>query len=404
MNLWFAPSFVTFVCSISLIVVVFRRDPRSPISRHFALTLAMITWWALGSTLAKLTTNPDVALVVYKIFAPGWILIGGAFLNFSMIYSGRRGVLGRKAFYFLLYGPGIILSGLFLATDFFICGVTSSHWGFLPLNTRFSLIPVLYSATCMVPSFPLLFRAMTERQWELDRKQASLVLLGGIIGWYGLMIMGAVPWLFSLRMPELSAVPLLSAMFLISLAILKYKLFELPPLSRFFVPMPEDYLPSRVKYELTPRACCFVVEKEPRRSAEIFLDLVRHGIPGIWITSRDARGTRAKFGLRRTPVLILNKRRIRGEATLVVTKLSRAKAALKNYASAVFGRAVVFFDGFRGIVESNGFEEALEFSRWLRRFCREEGFYLIVRADPREFTPERVEVIKRALGARKNQE
>ncbi len=233
------------------------------------------------------------------------------------------------------------------------------------------------------------------RSISIEKKQTLFLLIGLVVVYVGGFIGSALlPWIFDI--PEVAYLFNISGGMLIVYGVVKYKLFVLPPISKFFVPTPEASLPTKPKYKLEPGRSNLIIEKESKRRAEMFKDAVSHGMSGIWVTSHLPGKVERRFGLVSTPILSMVAERIKGEATVSPNKLGRAKGILYSYLKRT-PPAVVIIDCFYELVATNGFKKALEFLEELKEICSKEGDSLIVVFDPKLFTRRCVEDIEVAL-------
>lgn len=72
-------------------------------------------------------------------------------------------------------------------------------------------------------------------------------------------------------------------------------------------PLPEKKLKTECKYWLDPSECYIVTEVKPRKSFDIFVELVTHGIPGFVISREHPQKIKKKYKLIRTPMLWLSR-------------------------------------------------------------------------------------------------
>jgi len=171
----------------------------------------------------------------------------------------------------------------------------------------------------------------------------------------------------------------------------------LPPISKFYIPLPEAHLSTKPKpkHKLKVGQSYLIEEREPDRSVELFVDQITHGIPGLWITSLHPRTIRKKYDLNRTPILYVGVERPSDEVGLSITHLDRVKALTLSYLTRVPGGSVVFVDCFEKFVVANGFERALSFIQELGKICSDNISNLIVWVDPGAFTKRQLAEIER---------
>ncbi len=231
MNPWAIPPLITFVISILTGVVVFRGSPDSNTNRIFLILTGLIALLMLSDIMTTTTVDQGQALTWHRIAAPGWILLGPAFLQFTLAYTHRRNALleklgkrmWRKQSYPVVYGLGLILVGIFWTTDLFIAEANPSIWGVQISYTVWLVIPIAYSAACGIPGLSYLYRATAKKRWAIERRQAAMILTGALVGGCGLAILKVLSWTFASSASALAAIPLLPATLLVAVAILKYR-------------------------------------------------------------------------------------------------------------------------------------------------------------------------------------
>lgn len=360
---------------------------------------AAIAIWAFTDVWAKIVTTREAALLWVKISGFGWIFIGATSFHFASVLSGREKIFKNKLMYLLIYAPGLFFLGLHLTTNLIYLGVEE----IIPLGgyaaVRAPFFYVLVAFYILLPTLiglNFLIKDYTKNQVELKKKQLSLVSFAYLLLAIGIIMRYPLAML-RISVFEISAAFSFLPMTVIAVAIIKYKLFIIPPITRFFIPAPEAELRVKPKYKLKEGQGYLIKEKEPARSLELFMDQTKHDVPGLWITSLHPKSVE-KYGLKRTPVLSLTSERIASEVTLSPDKLDRVEALVLDYLHRVPGRSVVLVDCFRELVVINGFKRALEFIQELGRICSENASNLIVRVDPEAFTKKQLTTVDRALG------
>jgi hypothetical protein len=319
-----------------------------------------------------------------------------------LVLTKRERILDNKLSYLAIYGPGIFFLGLLWLTWEIYSGMQQVPWGFASIQERGFLAAVAYVEVALILGSYYCFQAYRGFT-GLERKQVGLIGAAALVPIVGGTLTNVMFPLMDIRVVGLATMLLLPTVIIFVIAIVKYKLLILPPISRFFIPTPEAYLSTKPKYKLEEGRGYLIKEEKPSRGLTIFMDQTKHGVPGLWITSRHPKELE-KYGLRRTPVLSLTSERIRGEVTLPPGKLDRAKALVSNYLLRTRGRSVVFVDCFRELVVVNGFKRTLDFIQGLGKICSENASNLIVRVDPAAFTKRQLAEIERALREREGEE
>jgi hypothetical protein len=169
------------------------------------------------------------------------------------------------------------------------------------------------------------------------------------------------------------------------------------PIFRFFAPSPEAHQGTKPKYHLVKGRDYLIKEKKPRHSVDIFIEAVKHGVPGLWITSTHPGEIRREHHLVRTPIIYLTVKRVREEITTSPRKLDRLITIVSNYFIRAPRRSVVHLDCFGELVGANGFERSIDFLTQLRNICRKNASNLIVQANPMMLTRGQLAAISKQI-------
>jgi fumarate reductase subunit D len=264
-----------------------------------------------------------------------------------------------------------------------------------PIHGWIILVPVVYNTVAFLLGIGVLSQEY-RKSHGIEREQTSLILTG-------LVVIFVIAYVFTAALARIFDTVEMGSPFnvigcaIIVYGIVKYKLFVLPPLPRFFIPTPEERLRTKLKYRLREGRGYLVKERKPVRSAKIFVDQTRHGVPGLWITSLHPRKPCEEYGLSKTLVLSLTPDRITGEITVPPNKLGHARGIVSGYLSWARGRSVVMLDCFKELVVANGFERTMNFLKELAELCLKNNSNLIVQTDPAAFTKRQLVEIERAL-------
>jgi hypothetical protein len=232
----------------------------------------------------------------------------------------------------------------------------------------------------------------------LEKTQIGIVT-GAIIefGIVCLILYAVLPFLGIERYGLGSTVILPPVIAVLAVAIAKYQLFALPPMSRFFVPAPEAELRTKPKFALETGRGYLVKEEKASPGLVVFIDQVKHGAFGLWITSLSPKqGNR--YGLRRTPIVYLSTDHIMGEMALPPNKLDKMIMLVSNYLiHAQVRRAVVYIDCFAELVMVNGFGRSMDFLKKMTELCSRNNSNLIVQVDLNRFKKEQLDEVEKVI-------
>ena len=128
-------------------------------------------------------------------------------------------------------------------------------------------------------------------------------------------------------------------------------------------PVAEDVLKTEFKYWLDPSEGYIVLEKKPKKSFEIFADLVTHGIPGFVISRTHPEKIARKYKLTKTPMMWLS--RSGRENAISPDDLSKLRYIIEDFAKKS-GESVILLDGLEYLITQTGFEPVLMYMQELK--------------------------------------
>ena len=128
-------------------------------------------------------------------------------------------------------------------------------------------------------------------------------------------------------------------------------------------PVAEDVLKTEFKYWLDPSEGYIVLEKKPKKSFEIFVDLVTHGIPGFVISRTHPEKIARKYKLTKTPLVWLS--RSGRENAISPDDLSKLRYIIEDFAKKS-GESVILLDGLEYLITQTGFEPVLMYMQELK--------------------------------------
>ncbi len=119
----------------------------------------------------------------------------------------------------------------------------------------------------------------------------------------------------------------------------------------------EETLKTELKHWLDPAECFIVIEVKPKKSYEMFVDLVTHGVPGFVISREHPEKLRKKYKLSKTPVLWLSRTEV--ENTLNPDDLHKLNYLIEGFARKN-GGFVIMLDGLEYLITQNNFQPILK--------------------------------------------
>lgn len=140
-------------------------------------------------------------------------------------------------------------------------------------------------------------------------------------------------------------------------------------------PVAENRVKTEIKYWLDSTECYLVPEKKPKKSFEIFVDLVTHGIPGFLVSRVYPEKIRRKYKLARTPMLWLS--RSEKENALNPNDLSKLNYIIEDF-TRKSEESVILLDGLEYLVTQIGFETVIKYLEELKDIVMVNNSRLVI--------------------------
>ncbi|MDY6931227.1 MAG: PAS domain S-box protein [Halobacteriota archaeon] len=126
-------------------------------------------------------------------------------------------------------------------------------------------------------------------------------------------------------------------------------------------PVEEESIDTDLEYNLDSGIIYFIDSEDTRPSYDIFIDLVRHGKPGLCVSRQNSRRIKKEYGLLKTPVIWLTRNEMDGMTCIhpsdIFTKL---QSTLINFIKDAKD-GIILIDGLEYLVSQNDFEMVLKF-------------------------------------------
>lgn len=170
----------------------------------------------------------------------------------------------------------------------------------------------------------------------------------------------------------------------------KYKFVPILPVTE-----DESEIKSILRHMLERGHSYIVNEEKPVKSNEIFLELITHGVQGLYITRRNPREIREKYGLKKTPILWLSS--LKGqERNIDPTDILELSHAIKEFIKKT-DDGVVILDGLEYLITQNGYKDVLQFIQSLNDSIAMSNSRLIVPLDPSTLDNQQLHLLKREM-------
>lgn len=140
-------------------------------------------------------------------------------------------------------------------------------------------------------------------------------------------------------------------------------------------PAAEKTLSTTFKHWIDPSEGYIVLEKKPKKSLEIFRDLVTHGISGFIISRIHPEKIKRKYMLLRTPVLWLSRYEI--DNTLNPDDLPKLNYIINDFTRRC-EESVILLDGVEYLITQIGFETVIKYLHQLKDIVVKNRSRLII--------------------------
>ncbi len=137
----------------------------------------------------------------------------------------------------------------------------------------------------------------------------------------------------------------------------------------------EKNLKTKIEHWLDSAECYIVAEKKPKKSFDIFVDLVTHGIPGFAVSREHPEKLRRRHNLVKTPLLWLS----RSETKNAVNPddLSKLSYIIEDFVRKN-EESVIVLDGVEYLITQTGFVPILKFLQQLRDIIVRNNSRLVI--------------------------
>ena len=128
-------------------------------------------------------------------------------------------------------------------------------------------------------------------------------------------------------------------------------------------PITEERSQTTPKYWLDSMEAYIVLEETPRKSVEIFSDLVTHGIPGCVVSRVHPEKLRKKYNLVRTPMLWLSRAGV--ELSISPDDLPKLEYIIEDF-TRKSTESVILLDGVEYLMTQTSFVDVLQYVQELK--------------------------------------
>lgn len=134
---------------------------------------------------------------------------------------------------------------------------------------------------------------------------------------------------------------------------------------------------------------------QPKKSLEIFVDLVTHGMPGLAITRMHPQKLKSKYGLERTPILWLTRSmEVRGRIN--PSDLLELSQTIREFIRRTES-SVILLDGIEYLITQNNFSEILKFIQGLNDMVSVSSTVVIIPMDESTVDIKQMHLLEREI-------
>lgn len=171
---------------------------------------------------------------------------------------------------------------------------------------------------------------------------------------------------------------------------LLYKFVEVTPITE-----KESDIKSVLREIVRTGQSYLINEEKPDKSNEIFVNLVTHGVQGLYITRRFPKEIREKYNLKLTPIIWLTREKTE-ENHIDPTDIVELSYTIKEFIKKT-NDGIVLLDGLEYLVTQNDYKEILKFIQSLNDSISASQSRLIVPVDQSTLTGQQFHLLKREM-------
>jgi PAS domain S-box-containing protein len=198
----------------------------------FMLMCTCIAYWAFTDFMLKQAQTYETASFWLKLGFL-WPFTSAFMFHFSIVFSGRKGILGNRITVFLVYFISSVFSVLELTTDIMTGNPVIRNGVYTYSIPEFSLF--FWAGTFWLFMLSVLgLYILTQyclTQTKSKRKRAELVTWGFSFPILISLLAEIFPYILKINIPDLSAISTASLCVFVGIAIIKYDLFTLDMVS-----------------------------------------------------------------------------------------------------------------------------------------------------------------------------
>ncbi|MFQ6089397.1 MAG: DUF835 domain-containing protein [Candidatus Methanofastidiosia archaeon] len=287
MNPYALLSLISFLVSLFLGIYVLQRNPRGDANRAYAILMMFVALWTFGEFMIRAGLG-NFSLWSW-IAALGVVFFPAGFFHLTSVFP--RESIGKS------YRIPYVFSFIFLfliTTPYFVIGFKKVYWGYVFVPGDYFPIFAIYFFGVMVIGISLLVRNCLRMRGP-ERESLRLLIFGVLFGFtIGFFTDVIAPLLQYEVVGTASTFSLLNNI-IIAYLILKYRIM--------IEPKAERITKAKPTYDLRRGFSYFIKEETLDFGPEVFLDLVTHGVEGLYVTRKYPKRLRERYNLQKIPFI-----------------------------------------------------------------------------------------------------
>ncbi|MDY6964847.1 MAG: DUF835 domain-containing protein [Halobacteriota archaeon] len=157
-----------------------------------------------------------------------------------------------------------------------------------------------------------------------------------------------------------------------------------------------DSIETEMKYQLDHGFIYIVEEEKPEKGFDVFKDLVKHGIKGLYISRTNPAVIRRRYNLEKTPNIWITINKIPEENCINPDQLEKLHRTISGFVKQA-DNSIIFFEGLEYLIIQNGFQRVFKFIEFLNDVIMISPTRLIVSLDPVTLDKRELHIIRRDM-------
>ncbi|MDY6964440.1 MAG: PAS domain S-box protein [Halobacteriota archaeon] len=162
-------------------------------------------------------------------------------------------------------------------------------------------------------------------------------------------------------------------------------------------PVEEERIDTEMEYELDQGDAYLIDDEASDLGYKIFVDLVKHGKPGLCISRKNSVKVKKRYHLEKTPVIWLTRNEVSEVACIHPDDLfTKLQSTLINFIKEA-NDSVILLDGLEYLVSQNDFATVLKFVQAINDYLMASTSRLIIPLDSKTLDPRGFHALKKEM-------